>query len=145
MKNFLTPSLGILMAGSLSVAIAQQPAPKVATTPAKTAAAVANKAAITQELRTTFAYARPVRVGALMTKREKMEYKRAMQTATTAAARQQIRELTYAKLNQRAMERGMFVVIPSAKTSPARGEVAQARTAPRVAAVERPVRQPPRF
>lgn len=79
---------------------------------------------IVQELRWVFAYKKPVRVGKLMTKQEKMEYRRAMQVAKTPEARQQIRELTYAKLGLRARERGMFVVMPTTNTThPVREEV----------------------
>jgi len=68
------------------------------------------KSLLKQELRWTIAYKKPVRVGALMTKRERKQFFRAMQTAKTLEARQQIREFAYARLRQRAAERGMFVV-----------------------------------
>lgn len=115
MNKFIAKSLGILIAGSLSVAMAAQPLP-----PKRAAAAAApaplpmlTKAAIRQSMNMTFAYRKPVRASALMTKQEKRWYRAALQAARTLEARRQIRELTYARLVQRATERGMLIVFPN--------------------------------
>ena len=113
------------MATGLSIAIAK-PTPTPAPAPTKQAAVTPKmvKGSIIQELHWTFAYKRPVRVGRLMTKQEKRQYVSAMQAAKTVEARQQIRELTYAKLRLRAQERGMYVVIPATAVPATRSEVA---------------------
>ena len=53
-----------------------------------------------------------------MTKQEKRQYRRAIQTARNAEAQQQIRELIYTKLAQRAKERGMFVANHGVQLAP---------------------------
>jgi len=118
MRKIITSSL-ILMATSLPIAMAQPPLSRATagqTTPLLT------KAALKQELRWTLAYKKPVRVGALMTKREKRAFFHAMRMARTMEARQQVRELTYARLRQRVIERGMFVVMPNTTANVARTE-----------------------
>lgn len=62
------------------------------------------------DLNFTIAYRRPVRARDLMTGRERAEYRRALNAAATIEARQSIRETTYARLSQRAWERGMAVI-----------------------------------
>lgn len=125
MNKFIARSLGILMIGGASVAMAQPPLPKIAVTPAAAPALpMLTKSAIKQSLNLTFAYKKPVRVSALMTKQERKWYQRAMQSARTLEARRQIRELTYARLMQRATERGMLVVFPNSKAYATHGEVA---------------------
>lgn len=87
--------------------------------PVAMAGSVAASGPMVQELRWIFAYKKPVRLGKLMTKRERRAYRRAMRAAKTYAARKQIRELTYARLGLRARERGMLVVIPVKGTAQA--------------------------
>ncbi|KOR32785.1 hypothetical protein TI05_05030 [Achromatium sp. WMS3] len=90
-----------ILSNTVSVAIAKSPVPTDA------------KAIKPIEVRWIFIYKKPVRMRNLMTHQERGEYRRAMRAAKTWEARQQIRELVHTRLNQRAMEWGMFIVIPN--------------------------------
>lgn len=58
-----------------------------------------------------------IRPRALMTERERSEYRRAVRATPSLEARLQIREVTYARLRQRAWERGMVLVEPGPRWS----------------------------
>lgn len=60
---------------------------------------------------------RAVRARKIMTRQERREYRRIMKAATYEI-RQQIRETTYARLRQRAWERGMILVEPAIPHEP---------------------------
>jgi hypothetical protein len=64
----------------------------------------------TTEIPHEVVYKKSISLRELMTKPERIEYKRAMQTAKNVEAREQIRELVYTRLKQRAKELGIPVV-----------------------------------
>ncbi|KOR28918.1 hypothetical protein TI03_03585, partial [Achromatium sp. WMS1] len=106
MKQLLALHFTILILSAISVAMAGTPVPKTGQV------MPASNLHKPVELQWIFIYRKPIRARNLMTPQERREYRQAMRAANSPEARQQIRELAYNRLNQRATEWGMVMIIP---------------------------------